>query len=81
MAAVRPSRHPNAAACDGGGILNVSTLTLSRSVVRDNASWWGGGIENGGILRVTASVVRGNEARRQGAASTTSSAGSVCATR
>jgi hypothetical protein len=52
---------------DGGGILNVGTLTLTNSTVSGNTSSSGktpegGGIINGGTLTLTNSTVSGNNA-------------------
>ncbi|GHI06703.1 hypothetical protein AQI88_30400 [Streptomyces cellostaticus] len=46
----------------GGGIINYEgTLSLTRTVVRNNSARHGGGIFNGGTLTVISSVVRDND--------------------
>ena len=58
-------RDGNAADNDGGGgILNLGTLTVTNSTVRDNSPGEpaGGGIFNRGTLTVTNSTVSGNSA-------------------
>lgn len=48
---------------NGGGILNIGTLTVTASIFADNtAGFGGGGILNGGTLTITTSTFRGNSA-------------------
>ncbi len=51
----------------GGGILNVGTLTISDSVIRDNyADYGGGGILNGGMLTLNNTIIENNETSGSG---------------
>jgi CSLREA domain-containing protein len=50
----------NVSSSDGGGILNVSDLTLSDSVVKTNFSRSGGGISSQGSLSVFGSSIESN---------------------
>lgn len=44
----------------GGGIFNFGTLTLNKSIVRDNVADFGAGISNAGTLTLNHSTVHGN---------------------
>ncbi len=51
----------------GGGILNIGTLTISNCTVSDNSSDFGGGIRSDGTLTIISSTVSGNTASNVGA--------------
>jgi hypothetical protein len=52
--------HPTEEPESGGAIRNEGTLTLERSVIRDNSASAGGGILNDGTLTVTYCIVSDN---------------------
>jgi hypothetical protein len=54
--------HPTAFPQSGGGIANFGTLTLEKSIIRDNSANDGGGIFNHGLLTVTNCTISGNTA-------------------
>jgi hypothetical protein len=54
-------------AAQGGAIYNDGTLTLERSVVRDNVAGVGGAVFSSGTLIVRSSTLHGNGAERGGA--------------
>jgi hypothetical protein len=68
IASANPYYFPSPFDNDGGGILNLGTLTVSGCTISGNyaspnsASSYGGGIYNAGALTVTASTVSGNYA-------------------
>jgi len=47
---------------EGGGILNLGTLTIMNAVISGNVARHGGGILNAGMLNITASEISGNSA-------------------
>ena len=58
----------NTASAEGGGIITLvpGTLTVRRTVIRDNASENGGGISSKGDVLVSASTISGNTATGSG---------------
>jgi hypothetical protein len=57
----------NAGSSSGGGILNAGNLSLTNSLVRNNAARFGGGIQNIGSLTVDKSTFSQNQATAGGA--------------
>ncbi len=53
---------------NGGGLANLSTLTVTRSTVSDNSAETGGGLWNDqrGVMKLRASTVSGNQATASG---------------
>ena len=67
----------NRADDDGGGIMNLGTLTISNSTISNNSTVIddGGGIANVGTLTVTRCQIIGNEANNSGGGIDTRNAG------
>ena len=58
----------NTAERGGGAIYDWSRLTITDSVLENNAAENGGAIDNGGELTITGSILTGNTAKRDGGA-------------